>query len=242
MKNYKLYYLTSKLDENKPRYIGYTSLTLEERLSHHLNEAKYNKTKTHKVNWLKKLLKENINPQIKLIQGDIYDINLILDLERNYVERYDNLTNGTNGGEISKSFTEKVKLKISNTLKERYNNGEIEPWNKGRKLTPEEYIKNFGNRKQPDTSGENNSFYGKKHSNKTKKIIGDKNRQHKIYSYEEMYHLYIEENISQKDISKKLNLTRPYVSGLMKKYNLVETKRKKYGKIKGNYEKTKNKD
>jgi len=55
-----------------------------------------------------------------------------------------------------------------------------------------------------------------------------------------MYYLYIELNMSQKDIADKLKLNRPYISQIMKKYNLVKTKKEKYGKIKGNYEKTKN--
>ena len=55
---YKLYYLTSSLDEYKPRYVGYAS-DIKKRLSGHINDAKYNKCKSHKVNWIKKLIKEN---------------------------------------------------------------------------------------------------------------------------------------------------------------------------------------
>ena len=45
---YKLYYLTSELDDYKPRYVGYTT-DIERRLSEHIKEAKYNKNSTHKT-------------------------------------------------------------------------------------------------------------------------------------------------------------------------------------------------
>ena len=74
--------------------------------------------------------------------------------------------------------------------------------------------------KQGDKSGKNNNFYGKKHSDESKKKISESNRKHRIYTYDELYNLYFIENLSQKEISELLGLTRPYVCRLMKKYKL----------------------
>ncbi len=54
---YTLYYLTSILDDMKPRYIGYTSKTLKERLIGHIRDFKYKKNNTHKTNWIGKSFK-----------------------------------------------------------------------------------------------------------------------------------------------------------------------------------------
>ena len=115
MKSYKLYYLTSEIDEMSPRYIGYTTLEIEERLSHHINEAKYEKCKSHKVNWISKILSLGYKPIIVEIERT-YTLDDVLLLERNYIEEYSKsyrLTNSTNGGEVSKSFIDSVRDKIS---------------------------------------------------------------------------------------------------------------------------------
>lgn len=227
---YKIYYLTSIIDDYKPRYIGYTSLELEKRLKEHIRESKYDKKwKTHKMNWINKLLRNNIEIEIFLIKDDIEKINEALDFERYYIENFDSnsLTNSTNGGEISKTYKEDVKNKIKNSLKEYFAINDV--WNKGKKMTTPNKSKGI---RRPDMEGENNFFYNKKHTAETRKIISDKNRKHRIYTYDELYYLYIELNLSQKEIAVKFELTRPYVCRLMKKNKLVEVKKNKYGRIK----------
>ncbi|MFP4403932.1 MAG: hypothetical protein ACLFPJ_06270 [Candidatus Woesearchaeota archaeon] len=225
---YKLYYLTSEKDNYIPRYIGYTSLSLEKRLKEHLNESIYNKNKSHKVNWVKNLLKSNID--IKIVSYGVVtnDIKNILLLEREYIEKYDklyNLTNSTNGGEESKTFKEHIRKKISKSLKDYYKINP--PWNKD---------KNIPNKtkgiKRPNILGDKNPFYNKCHTDSTKKKIGDTNRKHRCFTYDEIYNYYITMNLSQKKISEILKLNRPYICRLIKKYDLVTIKKQIYGRIK----------
>lgn len=223
---YKIYSLNDPIT-NEIRYIGYTSRELDIRLNEHIRNSKY--TNTYKNNWIKSL---NENPIINLLKDNIKDLDETLEMEKFYIKKYKNLTNGTKGGEKNKEFTDDIKNKISNTLKLKYKNGDIKLWNKGRKLTDEEYDKCFKNRKNPYMFGEKNPFYGKKHSDETKKLISEKNRKHKQFTYNELYELYIIQNMSQKDISLKIKLTRPYVCKMMKKYDLVKIKKEIYGKIK----------
>lgn len=74
--------------------------------------------------------------------------------------------------------------------------------------------------KQGDKAGENNNFYGKNHTEESKKKISESKKIHRNYSYKELYELYIIKDMSQKEISGYLNLTRPYVCRLMKKHKL----------------------
>ena len=177
---YQIYYLTSSKDDYKPKYIGYTSLDLQKRLYYHIKESKYNKNKhkTYKVNWIRKLLDENIKIEIFSIHNNVEKLNEILILERYYIEKYNNneLTNSTNGGEISKTFKPEVIEKIKNSLHEYYKNNS--PRNKGIKSNVPSKFKGV---KNPKMSGENNPFYNKKHTNETKKIISQKNMKHRIY-------------------------------------------------------------
>jgi len=213
---YKIYSLNDP-NTKEIRYIGYTSQSLESRLKQHVRDSNRN-GKSYKRNWIKSL---KTNPTIELIEDKIENKDKILELERYYISKYENLTNGTNGGEKNKTFTNDVKNRISESLKEKYKNGEIVPWNKGKKIGNK-----CKSKKKIDVGGEKNPFYGKKHSEKTKKLIGDKNRKHRQYSYNEIYDMYIKQNMKQKEISEKLNLTRPYVCLLMKKFDLVKIKKK----------------
>ena len=74
--------------------------------------------------------------------------------------------------------------------------------------------------KQGDKTGENNNFYGKNHTEESKKKISESKKIHRDYSYKELYELYIIKDMSQKEISEYLNLTRTYVCRLMKKHKL----------------------
>jgi len=235
----KIYYLTSDYDNYHPRYIGYTSLELDKRLQHHIRESKYDKSKhkSHKINWIRKMLEKNINIQIFLIQDSVENVDEILTLERYYIEKYEkecSLTNSTNGGEISKTYKDSVKNQIKSSLKEYFSKNNV--WNKGLTKETSSSVKSYSDKNRgkirPDLAGSNNPFYNKIHTDKTRKIISDKNRKHRIYTYEELYYMYIELNLSQKEIAKELNLTRPYVCRLMKKNKLVEIKLEKFGKIK----------
>lgn len=233
MNKYKLYYLTSEIDDMLPKYVGYTSLTIEERLKHHIFDAKYEKCKSHKVNWIKKVIKNGFLPIIKEIKS-VETIEDALLMEMYYVSEYNKLyklTNSTSGGELSKSFTDDVKNKISNSLKEYYNVNET--WNKGLryKFSEERNLKRrlkMGNK----ISGENNHFYGRTHSDETKKKLRDKNKIYN-YSYSLIFNLYLVENLTCVEISKKLEIPDRVISKAIRKYDLVKVKKEIYGKIKG---------
>lgn len=80
--------------------------------------------------------------------------------------------------------------------------------------------------KQGDKTGENNHFYGKKHTEVSKKKISESKKIHRDYSYDELYELYITNDMNQKEISEYFNLTRSYVCRLMKKFNLSKKSNK----------------
>jgi len=92
-------YTLSDPRNNNVRYVGKTD-RINKRLWYHITPTKLNKN-THKNNWIKKLLKENIKPDIKVIDKVPYK-------EWKYWETYwisqmkswgFNLTNSTSGGD-----------------------------------------------------------------------------------------------------------------------------------------------
>jgi hypothetical protein len=111
----------------KVRYIGRTSVSMSARLSKHIHDAKYNKRKTHKEDWIRSLLKINCKPLIrKLIEIEGWEESY--ELEISLIEKYkDRLTNYYDKG-IGKlrQCREEDRIKISNTLKSKYAQGTID--------------------------------------------------------------------------------------------------------------------
>lgn len=229
---YKLYYLTSDLDEYKPRYVGYTS-DIKKRLSDHINDAKYNKCVSHKVNWIKNLIKENTELKIveickvqKLEDTLITEIKLVAAYKTLF-----NLTNSTSGGERSKTIVDDVKEKISHSLKKYYSTNST--WNKGKSYSFSKERNRLRREKIGDKiSGENNHFWGKSHSDETRKLLSQKNRIHN-YTYESIFDLYIRKNMTGVEISEKLNISYIAIKKAIQRYKLRPIKKKIYGKIKG---------
>jgi hypothetical protein len=140
MEKIKIYCLYD-YNECKIRYIGRTKKEiLEYRLIEHITKAKYfekyypNKKYSHKVNWIKSLLKEGKEPKIKLLttvdgwkESHIFERNLI----NKYKGKY-NLTNADDRGEgeLNKIITEDIKKSISKKLKKNYELGYENPVNK----------------------------------------------------------------------------------------------------------------
>jgi len=112
---------------SKVRYIGRTSVSINTRLSKHIHDAKYNKRKTHKEDWIRSLLKINCKPLVRKLteiegwhESYVFEINLI--------EKYkDRLTNYYDKG-LGKlrSCRDEDRKKISETLKQGYANGTID--------------------------------------------------------------------------------------------------------------------
>ncbi len=101
------------------RYIGKT-VNLKKRLKGHLDEAKdINSKITHKVSWIRSLLKQGIEPVLNII--DEVNESEWEFWERHYISLYRNwgfrLTNGTEGGDGNMCWqthhTEETKRKIS---------------------------------------------------------------------------------------------------------------------------------
>lgn len=114
----------------KIRYIGRTVNSLSTRLIGHISKSK--KESTHKALWINKLLKNGEIPIIKLFkvingwkESHKYEQMLI---NKALMHGF-NLTNSDDRGEgaINKIITEEQKVKISNSLKDKYKKGILKP-------------------------------------------------------------------------------------------------------------------
>jgi hypothetical protein len=111
----------------KVRYIGRTSVGINARLSKHIHDAKYNKRKTHKEDWIRSLLKINCKPLIRRLT-EIEGWEESYELEVSLIEKYkERLTNYYDKGiGYLRQCREEDRLKISNTLKSKYAQGTID--------------------------------------------------------------------------------------------------------------------
>lgn len=110
----------------KIKYIGRTSVSMNARLSKHIHDAKYNKRKTHKEDWIRSLLKINCKPLVrKLTEIEGWDESYAFEVS--LIEKYkERLTNYYDRGPGKlRSCREEDKQKISETLKQGYANGSI---------------------------------------------------------------------------------------------------------------------
>ena len=81
-------------------------------------------------------------------------------------------------------------------------------------------------------SGKNNHFYDKSHSFETRKKLSDINRIYN-YDYDIIFKLYLIENLTGVEISKRIEVPANVIRKAIRKYGLVEIKKEIYGKIKG---------
>lgn len=151
--SYKLYILTDPRTPMNIRYVGITSQELSHRLSAHINDAN-NNIINHRCNWLRSLLKENIQPKIELVdvlptweaacEAEIREIKILTD------DGY-KLVNGTMGGEGKFGYMtpEETRTKISAANKGK------KSW-LGLRHTSETKLKMSGSK-----TGKNNPMYGR---------------------------------------------------------------------------------
>lgn len=106
----------------KVRYIGRTKNSLEKRLGEHISKSRLNYNNTHKSNWIKGLLQQNLKPIIRklcVIKG----WNNSYNVERLLINKYkDRLLNHNDRGEggLNTQVTSIMKNKISSKLKEYF--------------------------------------------------------------------------------------------------------------------------
>lgn len=110
----------------KIRYIGRTSVSMKARLSKHIHDTRFSKRKTYKEDWIRSLLKINSKPLIRkltIVEG----WNESYQLEISLIEKYkDRLTNHYDKGQGKlRTCREEDRIKISNTLKLKYEQGLI---------------------------------------------------------------------------------------------------------------------
>jgi len=94
-----MYVYTLNSKNNRVRYIGITTKSLDERYKQHVANAKNNSRNYHVYNWMNKHFKEfGIFPHIKLLDT-ANSIEELKNLETMYISNYKNLTNMTKGGD-----------------------------------------------------------------------------------------------------------------------------------------------
>ncbi len=145
------------------RYIGLTRNSIEDRLKGHLESAREG-IKTPVYYWIRKLDLLGLKPTVKLVEKTTLD--KVNERETYWIRIWrkinkDYLLNISDGGD-GVTMTDEVRKKISEA-------------NKGRKFSEEVKKKMSETRR-----GENNSFYGKKLSEKAKRKIGKANKGRKM--------------------------------------------------------------
>lgn len=147
------------------RYVGQTSLSLKRRLYFHF----YDNRKSYKKEWLNSLSKKGLKPIVELVDAfkTQEEVNLAeIKLIKHYRNNSSCLTNLCDGGNVTTGykFTEEQK----NKMKGR------KPHNLG--IPPsEETKKEISNSLKEYLKINKNGFKNKKHSDKTKKTIKEKN-------------------------------------------------------------------
>jgi hypothetical protein len=117
----KIYALVNPITK-QIRYIGKTKNTLKVRLSQHLRDSNL---KTHKNKWIKSLAKNDLKPEIMLIEE--VDESCWKEKEISYITLFKNLgyklTNtskgGEGGGSLGYKHTEEFKLKRAEMMRKR---------------------------------------------------------------------------------------------------------------------------
>jgi group I intron endonuclease len=173
------------------RYIGQTSNSLEKRLSEHIRKTiskiKHNKKLTHKENWIKSLIEKDLVNFLIIEQIEFCDLETLGDREFFWINEYkksSKLTNLADGGFQPRGYkfnhTEESKKKISDGLiNSEYFQKSVRSKSRGEKISKSNMGRIVSNKTRLKLSnalknkfcGENNPFFGKNHSDESKKIM-----------------------------------------------------------------------
>lgn len=106
-----IYGLFDPREPDAIRYVGFSS-NPSKRLWAHINEAKSSDQHTHKLSWMRRLLSEGVRPELKTLDicasldaAGVREIQLIAELRA----AGHRLTNGTDGGDGTALWTEKMR-------------------------------------------------------------------------------------------------------------------------------------
>ena len=94
----KIYGLFDPREPDIIKYVGKTKMSLRKRLQAHIDESRRKLNGTYKIHWVNSLCKENIKPDIKILE--ICTEDNWQEREKYWIKTLTNLTNSTEGGEV----------------------------------------------------------------------------------------------------------------------------------------------
>lgn len=181
----EVYLITNRV--NGKRYVGITCRGYQERFKEHVNEA-MNGSTTILHNAIRKYGVDKFD--LMILESNIEDTD-IGNKEQYYIELYNtfyssgigyNMTEG-GGGMSGYRHTEEAKQKISDSLKGRkyseIRNKKIQEAMTGREYKPE-WREALSQSRLGRFKGNENPFYGKQHSEETKKRVSEANTKHHV--------------------------------------------------------------
>ena len=155
----EIYALTEPLT-GEIRYIGQTTESLKTRLRRHINESKSSKKRCYRLNWVKKLITQNMKPKIVLLER--VPINELADREIYYIKKYKELNfrlvnscDGGKGGMRNASLETRKKISMANKGEKNGMYG---------KKHSSETIEKYKKKRR----GKNHPMFGKKMSKETR--------------------------------------------------------------------------
>ena len=189
----EVYLITNRV--NGKRYVGITCRGYQERFKEHIHEA-LNGSTTILHNAIRKYGVDNFD--LILLESDVPD-ELIGKREQHYIALYNtfyssgigyNMTEG-GGGMSGYKHTEDAKNKISESLQghqfPQSRNKKIQEAMTGREYKPE-WRAALSQARLGRFTKEENPFYGKHHSEKTKQRVSDANTKHAVLQLDPISH------------------------------------------------------
>lgn len=139
---YTIYKLIDPIS-NEIRYIGLTFNDLKQRLKSHC----YERSKSHKSNWINQLKSKGLKPLIESIEGDISSYDDVCEREIYWIDKYKSeghpLTNMASGGNKNKKMSEESRKRMSDSQIDRYKTYKLVLSNNVKKIMSDKTKKRF---------------------------------------------------------------------------------------------------